>query len=311
MKKNHVVVAIAAILAAALVAVVLMRGDSTEPAPAPKVVAAAPAKPKASEPAPAPSPTPAPTAEATELVAEAPPEIVPEEPINWYNGMNPEDQPRAYYELMFAKLDKFPPGFIANGVMLTEMGLQLVPGASEGTLISAAERFDFPTNAVGPMWMENIPPGTDIMVEVQVSPDGEIWGPWQYVTIDTDSYGTTAQYYPDGRPNPNYGYSPGGLLAWGDMQFGYMKYKITLYSENEDTPTIASWRAHYQDSTMGEGHIATVAEVEADLVGDPDTPPLPEEIIVYNPVHNPDEHVEEDELQPGDVVRVEGTPENF
>jgi len=310
MNKNHAIVAAIVVVAIALVAFVLRGGTEQAVVAEKKVVASAP---PAAKPTPAPTEAPEPTAAPAEQAPETTPaeqvEIV-NEPINWYNGMNPEDQPRAYYELMFSEMDKLPPGFIADGVILTEMGLQLAPGASEGTLISAAEKFNFLANAVGPMWMEDLPPGTDFLLEIAMSPDGEIWGPWQFVTIDTDSYGQTQQYYDNGRPNPNYGYSPGGLLAWGDMQFGYMKYKLTLYSENESTPTIASIRAHYQDSTMGEGHVATVAELEADLVGDP-TPPKPEEIIVYNPVHNPDEHVEQDELQPGDVVRVEGLPENF
>lgn len=309
MNKNRAIVAAVVVVAVALAAAVLMRGGEKSAVAEKQLAAAQAPKPAASAPAAPAAPAAAPSVDVPAAPQELP-EIVPEEPINYYNGMNPEDQPRAYYELMFSELDKLPPGFVADGVVLTDMGLQLAPGMSEGTLISAAERFDFPANAVGPMWMENLPPGTDFMLEIAVSPDGEIWGPWQYVTIDTDSYGQMEQYYSNGRPNPNYGYSPGGLLAWGDMQFGYMKYKLTLLSESEDTPTIASVRAHYQDSTMGEGHMATVAELEADLVGE-STPPLPEEIIVYNPVYNPDEHVEEDELQPGDVVRVEGTPENF
>lgn len=228
---------------------------------------------------------------------------------NTYNGMDPEDQPRAFYVRDFMNSWKLPAGFIADGIMATPEGLQLVPlaegetGLRQGTLISAAEMFDFPSNALAPLWKENVPAGTDIMVEMQVSPNGEDWGAWQYIGIDNDSHGQIASHYPNGKPNPNYGYTPGGLLVWGDMQFNHMRYRITMFSENEDTPTIEGFRGFYQDSTMGEGRVATVADLDSDIIGATTnrTPSKPEETIVYNPTHNPDEHLELDEQTSQDV----------
>ncbi len=185
---------------------------------------------------------------------------------------NPAElQPRAYYERRFGEMAYLPDGFELDGVILGASGIELDPnlepdeqGIRQGTLVSPPEPFDFPSNAVAPLWEENLPDGTDLVMEVQVSPDGENWGAWQYLSIDNDSYGQMMQYYPDGSPNPNYGYTPGGLLAWGDRQFQSMRYRATLVSSNSSSPLLGAFRLHYQDSTMGEGHIASMDELAAD-----------------------------------------------
>ncbi|MDX1972423.1 MAG: hypothetical protein SFY68_07825 [Candidatus Sumerlaeia bacterium] len=226
-----------------------------------------------------------------------------------YNGMDPELQPRAFYVRNFLGSWKLPEGFLAEGIIATPEGLQLAPGEGDGlrqgTILSPAEPFDFPSNALAPLWKENVPEGTDVMVEMQVSPNGEDWGAWQYIGIDNDSHGQIAQFYPDGTPNPNYGHTPGGLLVWGNLQFTHMRYRITMVSENENTPTIEAFRGFYQDSTMGEGTIASVADLSTDLIETAN--PIntkPGEEIIYNPTYKPEEHLEQSQQTERDVKRV-------
>jgi hypothetical protein len=225
-----------------------------------------------------------------------------------YNGMDPELQPRAFYVRNFLGSWKLPEGFLAEGIIATPEGLQLAPGEDglrQGTILSPAEPFDFPSNALAPLWKENVPEGTDVMVEMQVSPNGEDWGAWQYIGIDNDSHGQIAQFYPDGTPNPNYGHTPGGLLVWGNLQFTHMRYRITMVSENVDTPTIEAFRGFYQDSTMGEGTIASVADLNTDLIETAN--PIntkPGEEIIYNPTYKPEDHLEQSQQTERDVKRV-------
>lgn len=200
-------------------------------------------------------PAPTPFAEA-EVAAPAPTHAEP-------TPFNPEDQPRAYLVEDFQGLRNLPWGFTGENLVLTEEGIRLVgpkPGEEGllrmGTLESPPQPLDFPSNAVTPLWREQVPDSCDLFVEVSVSPDAIHWGQWQWVPTDDDSAGQVAEFYEDGRPNPNYGYTIGSTYAWGDQQHNYMRYRVTLFSENEETPLLQGFRVYYQDSTLGQGYIA-------------------------------------------------------
>jgi hypothetical protein len=186
-----------------------------------------------------------------------------EEPIHWSeSGMNPEDQPRTFYVQDFTS-GQLPEGFTLHGVRLTERGFELEPAAPGqegqpriGMVESPPMPFDFDSNAIAPLWKDVIPEGSSLLVEVSVSPDGQNWGMWHTADIDHDSYGQIEPFYPDGTPNPNYGYTPGGQMIWGNMTWKYFRYNIAFYSETAESPSVSSFRAFYQDSTMGEGRMA-------------------------------------------------------
>lgn len=186
-------------------------------------------------------------------------------------GLDPEMQPRQFYVRDFRGIESVPAGFQTHNLELTNSGFRLLPpepGKENeprmGILESPIEAFDFPSNAVAPLWMENIPDGTDVVVEFQVSPDASNWGAWQHVGVDEDSDGQMNEYYPDGRPNPNYGYTPGGVYVWGDLQWMYVRYRATLYSDGPESPELAAFRLFYQDSTLGEGYLAQLEPEQAD-----------------------------------------------
>jgi hypothetical protein len=182
--------------------------------------------------------------------------------------MNPEDQPRSFMIRDFRGLTRVPVGYEVENLVLTPEGFQLPPAAPgeenqqrQGTIASPIETLDFPSNAITPYWLEDIPEGTDIRLGLQVSPDGVHWGTWQFVLVDEDSRGQILPIYPDGSPNPNYGYTPGPTFVWGLMQFPFMRWKGTLWSETSESPTLSAIRFFQQDSTLGEGHLAQPVEM--------------------------------------------------
>jgi len=182
---------------------------------------------------------------------------------------NPEDQPRKFYALDFRNLGELPKGLAMENLKLTDNGIELPPPKEgeegkprTGILESPLQEMDFPSNAISPLWLEKIPDGTTIFVEFSMSPDGDNWGIWHPVEVDEDSVGQIEEFYPDGRPNPNYGYTPGGVFSWGLKQWKYFKYRVTLYSETKDSPLLSGVRFFYQDSTLGEGHLAELKEEE-------------------------------------------------
>lgn len=200
------------------------------------------------------------------VAASTPVEVAANEPT-YTPKVDVELQPRAFAMNDFRNLTELPEGFTAENLVLTENGLALKPpepGEEDkprmGMLESPPQDLDFPSNAVAPLWMEKVPDGGHLFVEMSVSPDGENWSLWDAVEVDDDSVGQIAEFYPDGKPNPNFGYTPGGLLFWGHRQYLYYRYRVTLYSETQSSPLLSAFRVFYQDSTLGEGHIAQPQE---------------------------------------------------
>ncbi len=179
--------------------------------------------------------------------------------------MNVEDQPRKFFVMEFNNMSELPEGYEMENMQLTDRGIELEPpepGEEDkprfGVLKSPPQEMDFYSNALSPLWREELPEGTSMLVEVSLSPDGENWGIWHQVMVDDDSAGQVKEYYPDGSPNPNYGYTPGGVLCWGYRQWAQFKYRITLYSEVQESPLLSGFRIFYQDTTLGKGHLAEV-----------------------------------------------------
>ena len=223
---------------------------------------------------PAPSPTAVPTAALSPTPRPTP------------DPHNPENQPRDFLVFDFTKMDSVPNGYLLDGIELTKDGFKLKPAAAgeedserKGMLVSAPELLNFPSNAISPLWKEKLPEGTDMFVEIQMSPDAENWGAWQWVTVDDDSVTQMSPTYPNGMPNPNYGYNPGGVFHWGDLQYNYVRYRFTLYSEVEDSPALEGVRFFYQDSTLGDGRIAQPNEIPTEEpTVNPAVSPTPEYI---------------------------------
>lgn len=168
--------------------------------------------------------------------------------ISQDNGpADPESQPRAWSEVDLQHPDLRTKGLQsnANGVELDMAGDELRTGHLEGLLEAA-----FPFNAVHVLWRDQRPVGSDIEMEVAASPDGQNWTRWLSVHEDPHSVDGIRKNYPDGRPNPNFGYTVGGMVSWGLERYTFLRYRVTLAAEGNAVPALHALRFFYQDSTM-------------------------------------------------------------
>lgn len=191
------------------------------------------------------------------------------EDIHYYNGRDPNAQPREIYHLSLAGKGNLPSGYEATGdFQLTEEGWTLTPpeaGEEENPRIamfeSPAIQLNFESNAVNPLWKERSPDGTEVLVEVSLSQDGHTWTDWM-PTTSGHYEGDMSPTYPDGRPNPNYGYTLGDMTFYGLKRFQFFRFAMTLYSETADAPVVSDFRLFYQDSTMGDTSMAQEEQTE-------------------------------------------------
>jgi hypothetical protein len=195
-----------------------------------------------------------------------PPDIVPAETPAPEPAapLDPEMQPRTTYVREFRGLAELPPGFRAEGLALAPEGLQLAPGDGprKGFLYSPDEPAEFPLSALAPLWKPVLPDGTRIDLEFALSPDGKSWGPWTRVIADPEAADEISPTYPDGRPNPFYGFLPGGNFAYGEERWAAFRYRFVLASTGAPTPTLEAIRFYYQDTTLGQGTVGSVHTLE-------------------------------------------------
>ena len=170
----------------------------------------------------------------------------------------PEAQPRAFLVQPIA--GPLGEGWDLKDLRAGEDGLRLAAAPEPlnprrvGRLESPPVELDFPANFLSPLWRADQPPGAAITIEVAVSPDGREFGPWYELAPDADAALDIRETYPDGRPNPNYGFTPVGMLTTGLATFTFFKYRLTLASEGA-TPTVSELRFFYQDTTLGKDRV--------------------------------------------------------
>lgn len=216
-----------------------------------------------------PPPAPDPAADESLLIPITDPTLprglVPEAPeaMQLVNpAFDPEQQPRGFWMEDFRGAGSPPADIRLEGVVMTARGIELAPdaprdkeGARRGTIESSGVAMEFPFNNMSPLWMEEVPPGTTVRVEASASPDGVAWTPWESAVIGEEQVSPT---YPDGRPNPNFGFQPGGILLSGEGLYTHLRYRITLVSATGESPAVGAIRFYIQDNTLGEGRLATI-----------------------------------------------------
>lgn len=176
---------------------------------------------------------------------------------------DPEQQPRTTYVMDFREVDSLPPGFKLEGLELTAEGIKLQPGTDRGVLTSPDEFTEFPGNSFAPLWRQKLPDGSRIDVELALSPEGATWGPWTRAIADDEAHSDIFPTYPDGSPNPFYGFTPGGAYNWGEERWQAFRYRMVLSREGNESPVLEAVRFYYQDSTLGEGRPGSVESLES------------------------------------------------
>lgn len=184
-------------------------------------------------------------------------------------AMDPEAQPRTTYVADFTS--GLPKGFVAENVVETEAGIVLgdappgPDGVRRGVVSSPDVVADFPLNSIAPLWKEKLADGTRVSIEISLSSDGVAWGPWMPLEADAENTSEISPTFPDGRPNPNYGFTASMRTTFTEDLWGAFRYRFTLVSANASTPTLGGVRLYYQDSTMGEGRPGDVRSIAQKL----------------------------------------------
>ena len=199
------------------------------------------------------------------LVSEAP--AIPEKPL-FDPKFDPEAQPRGFWMEDFTQSQRVPNSVHTENVVLTARGFELPPAkpgeedsVRMGVVESTGNVMEFPFNNMTPLWKQDVPDGTSVVVEVAASPDGSNWTDWETITPVTDEI---SPVYPDGSPNPNYGFVLGGIRLSGSDLYHSVRYRVTLYTESGASPALGAMRFYIQDNTMGEGRLAQVNAPQQD-----------------------------------------------
>lgn len=146
-----------------------------------------------------------------------------------------------------------------KNLKLTDEGITLADASGAprtGTLESPALPLLHPSNMVGPIWRQQLPEGTSIEVEISLSPDNQNWSAW--FKSEPNDHDEILPAYPDGRPNPHYGAIAGEAIANGLKLSAYVKYRVTLSSENKTAPVFQEVKIFHVDSTQGQGYVSHI-----------------------------------------------------
>lgn len=174
---------------------------------------------------------------------------------------DPESQPREFLTHDFTMGSSALEGHDLQGLAVSAEGLHLADSATEGRLVSPAVELDFPSNAVAILWREQLAEESQLEVELSVSPDGRAWSDWQTVERLPSGHNEIQRVFPDGTPNPNFGFVPGHHHVWGLKQWNYVRYRVVLQrtTRRVDSPLLQAVRIYHQDSTLGQGYVAEIA----------------------------------------------------
>lgn len=155
-------------------------------------------------------------------------------------------------------------GYKLDGLEITSAGLTLAAapdgkkeGIRKGVLESPTLPLSFASNYMMPLWKAKTNEGSGLTVEMAISPDGQDWSSWFTLGPNADEISAT---YPDGRPNPNYGYQGGEGIANGTRLYSFARYRVTMTSgDATQDPFLEAFRVYYVDSTGPDGVLADQA----------------------------------------------------
>jgi hypothetical protein len=158
--------------------------------------------------------------------------------------------------------------FKMKNVTVSAEGIKLADGQTEGSFESPCTALKLPSNMVALLWKQTLPDGTVVKPEMSLSIDCQSWSPWYPVENMGDDINPL---YPNGDPNPNYGYVPGTYVSLGLSMVPFMRYRFTLVRADlsKPSPIVPIARFYHLDSTLGQGEMAKDY---------PPGPPTPEEI---------------------------------
>lgn len=201
------------------------------------------------------------------------PAEIPEGGLPWFldgnqpddSGFDPDKRPFASWQMDLEAANGIPAGWKAENVVLGEGGLRLAAdapanehGVRAGVLQTPPLTMSMDYNAIVPLWKETLPEGTKVDIALSVSADGVKWGQWHRALSDCCAREQMQATMADGSPNPNYGYSLAAPMYGDRRLYRYVRFRATLLSASEDSPTLAGLRANLLDATHGNGELAAI-----------------------------------------------------
>lgn len=181
---------------------------------------------------------------------------------------------RAYLVEDFRDTEKNWSQYKMKGTAITPEGIKLQDGQTEGDFESPCTALKLPSNMVAFLWKETLPDGTVVKPEIRLSHDCQSWSPWYPI----ESTGNDINpLYPDGSPNPNYGYVPGSYVSLGLDLVPFIQYRLKLMRTDlsKGSPVVPGARFYHLDSTLGDGK--TITDVSKYPPGAGEATPNPEE----------------------------------
>ena len=163
-----------------------------------------------------------------------------------------------------AKKDWKAAGYKLNNVKITDRGVTLEDGATNGVLESPPMVLKLPSSMVAPLYKQEVPKGASVKIEASISGDNQTWSAWYPIE---DSGNDISPVYPNGTPNPNYGYVPASYINLGLSLAGFVKYRATLstaggvkeYRSADGTfPSelrLTGMRIYHLDTSQGAGKV--------------------------------------------------------
>lgn len=163
-----------------------------------------------------------------------------------------------------SKKDWKAAGYKMNNVKITDQGVTLEDGATNGVLESPPMVLKLPSSMVAPLYKQEVPKGASVKIEASISGDNQTWSAWYPIE---DSGNDISPVYPNGTPNPNYGYVPASYINLGLSLAGFVKYRATLSTSGGDkeyrmadgtfpsTLRLTGMRIYHLDTSQGAGKV--------------------------------------------------------
>lgn len=151
------------------------------------------------------------------------------------------------------------------GTEITEVDggeVRLASGGRQGSFISMVKEVPFPFNALGSRWIANLPPETDLKLEVRASADNSSWTDWMEINLDED----LAQDMEESR---------GALIMVPPSR--YLQYQLSLSTTDSSlSPALEEITLVYINSQEGP----TIEEAKAMVLPREVTPGVPQPPII-------------------------------
>jgi len=139
-------------------------------------------------------------------------------------------------------------------------GFTLSNGSTWGIYNSPIYQADFSFNAVALSWNAQVPEGSQIVLEIRASPDGQQWSEWFVADDSKEEQSANGSEYHSQL-----------IVATGR----YVRYSATLYAANPDlSPTLSDVRVLYIDSSQGPSVTKAQGVGPARRPADMTTPPI-------------------------------------